>query len=128
MGFSFSAVIIVSLSGSELAIDVCILVIEVYISTYQLHLAATHIDFVEARLFADSSRENSEISTEQVEKYRCKLYLFRARLSLLHGNIKNCKKEIKGYISMAGSVRYPCCAATTLDVLSSSRRMPVQCC
>ena len=97
--------LIIGFAGSELAIDVCILLIEVYISTYQLSFAASHIDFVEAKLFADSSRENSEITAEQVEKHRSKLYLFRARLSLLHGNIKNCKKEIKGYSSATGNVK-----------------------
>lgn len=83
----------------------CILLIEVCISTYKLNVAASHIDFVEAKLFADSSRENGEFTAEEVEKYRSKLFLFRARLSLLHGNIKNCKKEIKGYTNSAGSVR-----------------------
>lgn len=57
-------------SGNQLAIDVCILLIEVYISTYQLSLAASHMDFVEAKLFADGSRENGELSPEDVEKYR----------------------------------------------------------
>lgn len=86
----------------------CILAIEVYIATYQLQLASSHIDFVEAKLYADSSRESAEVPTEQVEKYRTKLYLFRARLSLLHGNIKNCKKEIKGYSNSAGNVSTLC--------------------
>lgn len=67
-------------------------------------MASSHIDFIEAKLFADSSRENPEISAEQVEKYRSKLYLFKARMSLLHGNVKNCKKEIKGYSNSAGNV------------------------
>ena len=66
-----------------------------YICTYQLNLASSHIDYVEAKLFADSSRENGDFSSEEVEKYRTRLFLFRARLSLLHGNTKNCKKEIK---------------------------------
>ncbi len=94
-------------TGDQLAIDVCILLIEVYISTYQLSLAASHIDFVEAKLFADSSRENAEFTNEEVEKYRSKLFLFKARVNLLHGNVKNCKKEIKGYSSTAGNVSKP---------------------
>lgn len=85
----------------------CILLIEVYLSTYQLNVVSSHIDFVEAKLFADSSRDNSEIPAEQKENYRSKLYLFRARLSLLHGNVKNCKKEIKGYSNSAGNVNIP---------------------
>ena len=69
-------------------------------------MATSQIDFVEAKLFADSSRENSEFKSEEVEKYRSKLFLFRARLSLLHGNVKNCKKEIKGYSNAAGNVSW----------------------
>lgn len=90
--------------GTQLVMDVTILLIEVCIATYQLSQAASHIDFVEAKLFADSSRESAEFTAEEVDKYRSLLFLFRARLSLLHGNIKNCKKEIKGYSSLAGSV------------------------
>lgn len=82
----------------------CVLLIEVCIATYKLDVAASHIDFVEAKLFADSSRDNMDFPPEVVEKYRTKLFLFRARLCLLHGNIKNSKKELKGYTSMAGNV------------------------
>ncbi len=92
-------------SGHHLAIDVCILLIEVCISTYQLSLASAHIDFVEAKLFADSSRDNADFSPEEVENYRCKLFYFKARLGLLHGDGKSCKKDIKGYTNVAGSVR-----------------------
>lgn len=79
------------------------------ISTYQLNLASSHIDFVEAKLFADASRENTDFTAEEVSKYRSKLFLFKARLSLLHGNIKNCKKEIKGYTNVAGNVSLVAC-------------------
>ena len=80
------------------------MLIEVCITTYQLGVASSHIDFVEAKLFADSSRENGEFSAEMAEKYRTKLCSFRARLALLHGNIKNSKKEVKAYINMGGNV------------------------
>ena len=92
-------------AGNHLAIDVCILLIEVCIATYQLTVASSHIDFVEAKLFADSSRENGDFTHEVAERYRTKLYSFRARLSLLHGSIKSSKKEVKSYINMAGNVR-----------------------
>lgn len=63
------------------------------------------MDFIEAKLFADGSRDMGEFTPEEVEKYHSRLYLFRARLHLLHGNIKSCKKEIKGYTSASGNVR-----------------------
>ena len=104
----FHILMTLNVAGNQLAIDTCILLIEVCISTYQLKLAASHIDFVEAKLFADSSRENAEFTPKEVESYHSKLSLFRARLSLLHGNMKNCKKEIKGYSNVAGSVSVSC--------------------
>lgn len=120
--------IVICYVGNQLAIDVCILLIEVSISTYQLNLAASHIDFVEAKLFADSSRENGEFSPEDVEKYRSRLFLFKARLSLLHGNTKNCKKEIKGYTNASGNVSHsPCTYLMVSFEIYLHYRIPVQC-
>ncbi len=95
----------VHVSDTQLAMDVCILLIEVCIATYQLTVASSHIDFVEAKLFADSSRENGDFKSDVVERYRTRLHSFRARLALLHGSIKNSKKEVKSYINMGGNVR-----------------------
>ena len=97
-------------AGTYLAIDVCILLIDVCIATHKLQLASSHIDFVEAKLFADSSRDNADFTPEIVDGYRTKLLLFKVRLTLLHGNIRNAKKELKDYTSMAGHVSHTTCA------------------
>ena len=79
-------------------------------STYQLDKATRYLEFVENKLFGrplsmggNGGKEEME-GGESTEKYRPKVLLFKARLSLLHGNVKACKKDIKTLINSAGIV------------------------
>lgn len=71
---------------------------EVYITTYQLEKAAKFIEFIESELLKE------EKDTKDVEASKSKLSLFKARLSLHHGNVKACKRDIKNFSSLAGNV------------------------
>ena len=72
---------------------------EVYITTYQLDKAVRYIEFIESELLKE------ERDSKETEGYRSKLSLFKARLSLHHGNVKACKRDIKNFSTLAGNVR-----------------------
>ena len=86
-------------SGSELAMEVCLMLTEVYITTYQLDKAVRYIEFIESELLME------ERDSKGMEGCRSKLSLFKARLSLHHGNVKACKRDIKNFSTLAGNVR-----------------------
>ena len=71
---------------------------EVYISTYQSDKAVRYIEFIESELLKDDK------DSKDLETSKSKLSLFKARLSLLHGNVKACKRDIKNFSSLAGNV------------------------
>ena len=71
---------------------------EVYITTYQSEKAIKYIDLIESELLKD----DREIKDTEASK--SKLSLFKARLSLLHGNVKACKRDIKNFSTLAGNV------------------------
>ncbi len=85
-------------AGGELAMEVCLMLTEVYITTYQLEKAAQYIEFIESELLKE------ERDSKESEGHRSKLSLFKARLSLHHGNVKACKRDIKNFSTLAGSV------------------------
>lgn len=94
----------------SLAVEVCLLLTEMYVSTYQLDKATKYLEFVETKLFGkpistggNGGKEEDE-GNESAGVYRSKILLFKARLSLLHGNVKACKKDIKSLINSAGNV------------------------
>ena len=72
---------------------------EVYITTFQLDKAVRYIEFIESELLKE------ERESKEMEGYRSKLSLFKARLSLHHGSIKACKRDIKNFSTVAGNVR-----------------------
>ena len=86
--------------------EVCLLLIEVCLRTYQLGIANSYIEFLESKYFTGGNGQRGEESTGEVgvEGYRSKLYLFKACLSVLNGNIKTCKKELKSLTNVAGNV------------------------
>ena len=86
-------------AGSELAMEVCLMLTEVYITTYQLEKAVQYIEFIESELLKE------ERDSKESEGHRSKLSLFKARLSLHHGNVKACKRDIKNFSTLAGNVR-----------------------
>ena len=85
-------------AGSELAMEVCLMLTEVYITTYQLEKAVQYIEFIESELLKE------ERDSRESEGHRSKLSLFKARLSLHHGNVKACKRDIKNFSTLAGNV------------------------
>lgn len=74
---------------------------EVYITTYQSDRAVKYIEFVESELLKDDKE------MKDLEATKSKLSLFKARLSLLHGNVKACKRDIKNFSTLAGNVSTP---------------------
>jgi hypothetical protein len=78
--------------------EVCLMLTEVYITTYQLEKAVQYIEFIESELLKE------ERDSKESEGHRSKLSLFKARLSLHHGNVKACKRDIKNFSTLAGSV------------------------
>ena len=99
-----------TLSGDSLAMEVCLLLIEVCIRTYQLGLANQYLEFLETQYLGGPNGRggNGEEQTTDtnIDLYRSKLYLFKAHLHVLHGNIKACKKEIKSLTNVSGNVSY----------------------
>ena len=93
-------------TGDSLAVEVCLLLIEVCLRTYQLGMANGYMEFLEAQYFKGGNSQRGEESPGEggVEGYRSKLYLFKACLSVLNGNIKTCKKELKSLTNVAGNV------------------------
>lgn len=71
---------------------------EVYITTYQSEKAMKYIELMESELVKDDR------DSKDVEASKSKLSLFKARLSLLHGNVKACKRDIKNFSTLAGNV------------------------
>lgn len=86
-------------TGNDLAMEVCLMLTEVYITTYQLDKAVRYIEFIESELLKE------ERESKETEGHRSKLSLFKARLSLHHGNVKACKRDIKNFSTLAGNVR-----------------------
>lgn len=80
--------------------EVCLMLTEVYITTYQSEKAMKYIDLIESELFKDD-RESKDTDSETSKS---KLSLFKARLSLLHGNVKACKRDVKNFSTLAGNV------------------------
>ena len=56
--------------GNELAIEVCLMLTEVYITTYQLDKAVKYTEFIECELLKE------ERESKETEGYRSKLSLF----------------------------------------------------
>ena len=71
---------------------------ELYVTTYQSERALKYIDVMESDLLKE------EKESRDVETTKSKLSLFKARLSLLHGNVKACKRDIKNFSTVAGNV------------------------
>lgn len=94
-----------SLQCDSLAVEVCLLLIEVCLRTYQLGVANSYIEFLESRYFKGGNSQRGEESSGEggVEAYRSKLYLFKACSSVLNRNIKTCKKELKSLTNVAGN-------------------------
>ena len=86
--------------------EVSLLLIEVCLRTNQLEIASKYIEFLESQYFKSSNGgRGEELSGDGgVEGYRSKMYLFKACLSVLTGNIKTCKKELKSLTSVSGNV------------------------
>lgn len=95
-------------AGDSLAMEVCLLLIEVCIRTYQLDLASQYLEFLEVQYLGGPNGRagNGEEQTTDtdIDWFRSRLYLFKAHLSVLHGNIKACKKEIKSLTNVSGNV------------------------
>lgn len=93
--------------ADTLALEVCLVLIQVCLRTHQLGKASSYIEFLESRYFkSGNGSRGDELSLDgRLENYRSKLYLFKASLSMLSGNIKTCKKELKSLTNTAGNVR-----------------------
>ena len=81
-----------------------------YISTYQIGKAISRVEYLEYEIFGGtlpsySGRGDGDVYRES-ERYHPQLYLFKARLHLLHKNVKACKKELKNFMMAAGNVSY----------------------
>ncbi|XP_064398304.1 CCR4-NOT transcription complex subunit 10-like isoform X3 [Halichondria panicea] len=94
-----------TLHTDSLAVEVSLLLIEVCLRTNQLEMASKYIEFLESHYFKSSNGgRGEELSGDGgVESYRSKMYLFKACLSVLTGNIKTCKKELKSLTSISGN-------------------------
>ncbi|XP_003382418.1 PREDICTED: CCR4-NOT transcription complex subunit 10-like [Amphimedon queenslandica] len=94
----------------HLGVQVCLLLTEVYVSTYELSRASDNIEILERRLFGGSlnngggrgDKEGDGRGSNDMDKHKAQLYQFRARLNLLHKNIKQCKKEVKSLTAITG--------------------------
>ena len=105
---------VLSLSGEHLSVEVSLLLIETYMSTYRLSKAAVQIGLLEVKLYGGPLGGKSEGEGEgPAQQCRPQLHLFKARLHLLHKNVKACKKEVKNFISTAGNVSYTIYAPPT---------------
>lgn len=96
------------LLGEHLSVEVSLLLIETYMSTYRLSKAASQIGLLEVKLYggplgAGNGKAEGE-GEGPAQQCRPQLHLFKARLHLLHKNVKACKKEVKNFISTAGNV------------------------
>lgn len=89
---------------------------EVYITTYQSDKAVRYMEFIESELLKDD-REGKD-----VEGSKSKLSLFKARLSLLHGNVKACKRDIKNFSTLAGNVNIFMIVAKYHQVVGGRKR------
>ncbi len=91
--------------ADTLALEVCLLLIQVYLHTHQLEMASSYIESLENKFFKSGIRGDDLSVDGNLENYRSKLYLFKASLCVLSGNIKICKKELKNLTNAAGNVR-----------------------
>jgi len=101
------------LLGEHLSVEVSLLLIETYMSTYRLSKAASQIGLLEVKLYggplgAGNGKAEGE-GEGPAQQCRPQLHLFKARLHLLHKNVKACKKEVKNFISTAGNVSSMIC-------------------
>ena len=93
--------------------EVCLLLIETYLTTYRLDKAASRMEYLEGKLFGGSLGGNGKGEGEgegdptpsEYDQYRPRLHLFKAWLLLQHRNMKSCKKELKCFTSTTGNVR-----------------------
>jgi CCR4-NOT transcription complex subunit 10 len=97
--------------SKQLGIQVCLLLTEVYLNTYELNKASENIEVLERRLFGGllgnglrTDKEDSRSNTNIIDndKYKPHIFQFRVRLHLLHKNIKQCKKEVKNLTTITG--------------------------
>lgn len=96
-----------------MSVEVCLLLVEMYISSHQLGKASSRLEYLESTLFGESlvAGGNGQVEGEGPLSEGCwnpaHLHLFKARLHLLHRNIKACKKELKSFVNTAGNVSGP---------------------
>ncbi len=92
--------------ADTLSLEVCFLLIQVCLCTHQLGMASDYIEFLEGQYFKSGNGiRGDELSVDgRLEYYRSKLFLFKASLSVLSGNIKICKKELKNLTNTVGNV------------------------
>lgn len=94
-------------AGGPLAAETSLLLVELYIATYQLDKASTQIEQVETKLYGQPLNSQGEHEGEPPvvnDQYCSRLHLFKARLHLLNKNVKACKKELKSYSTITGNV------------------------
>eukprot|EP00731_Ephydatia_muelleri_P026277 Em0018g377a len=115
--------------GETLSLQVSLLLIDMYICTYQLSKVSSHVESLETSMGAEGE------GREEDKRYHM-LHPLKARFHLLHKNVKACKKEVKSIAGTAGNT--PCAHyfkanveylrrnfKKALKVLCSAPHMPV---
>lgn len=85
--------------GENLSLQVSLLLIDMYLCTYQLNEVSVHVESLEKSIGGEGE------GREEDKRYHM-LHPLKARLHLLHKNIKACKKEVKSIASTSGNT--PC--------------------
>ena len=91
----------ISPAGETLSLQVSLLLIDMYICTYQLSKVSSHVESLETSMGAEGE------GREEDKRYHM-LHPLKARFHLLHKNVKACKKEVKSIAGTAGNVRDVC--------------------